>query len=337
MMTKAHGGDIYTFAKNKGIGLDQVIDLSSNINPLRPMINIDFNMIDPRPYPDINYKILKKAISKHYGILSQNIALFNGASAAIFTLMRELDGDVYLYAPLYSEYERACKLYGKSVTLINRFKTNKKEPKQGSIVIFVNPSTPDGKYHDLENMMQMWIDKSCTIIIDESFLEFTPFNSIYKKFAYYPKLFVLKSMTKFFSCAGIRVGVLIGEQKSIDMITKREPSWMISRGDEFYILGALKDKTFEKRTKEHFKKERKRLLKVLEKAPQINKIYPSDVNFFMVELSQGWSAKSFAKLCAKENILIRDCSNFDFLSDTHVRVAIKTKEETKALKKALFA
>ncbi len=337
MMAKEHGGDIYTFARQMDINLSDVIDLSSNINPLRPLIGVDFNMIDPRPYPDINYKNLKKSIANHYGVLSKNIALFNGASAAIFTLIRELSGDVFLYAPLYSEYMRACRVYGKSVNLINRMKDRLDEPKENSIVVFVNPSTPDGKYHDLDKLMKMWIDKSCTIIVDESFLEFTSYSCVFKDFSKYPKLFVLKSMTKFFSCAGVRVGVLIAQKDAIDMITKTEPSWMISRGDEYYMLAALRDKTFSKRTKEHFKKERNRLLKVLEKAPQIKRVYPSDVNFFMVELIKGWSAKRLAKVCAKENIMIRDCSNFDFLSDCHVRIAVKTKAETKALKRALFA
>jgi threonine-phosphate decarboxylase len=39
-------------------------------------------------------------------------------------------------------------------------------------VIFVNPSTPDGKYYELEELMKTWIKKSCTILIDESFLDF---------------------------------------------------------------------------------------------------------------------------------------------------------------------
>ncbi|HQL11367.1 MAG TPA: hypothetical protein PLR62_03180, partial [Candidatus Woesebacteria bacterium] len=45
------------------------------------------------------------------------------------------------------------------------------EIKKNSLVIFVNPSTPDGKYYELEELMKKWMENSCTILIDESFFD----------------------------------------------------------------------------------------------------------------------------------------------------------------------
>ena len=337
MKADKHGGDIYSFAKKQNIALEEVIDLSSNINPNLPMLSFDFNTIDPRAYPDPNYQNLKKRLAKHFSVKSENIGLFNGASAAIFSLIRHLKGDVVLYAPLYGEYQRACTLFDKNVMMLNRFEDIEMVVPKESIVVFVNPSTPDGLYHDLKKLVTMWIEQECSIIIDESFLAFTEFGSVWEYAKDYPKLYVIKSLTKFYACAGVRLGVVLSNKEAIRELMAKEPAWMISRGDEVYISEALKDKNFAKQTRSYFFRERQRLFKVLQKAPQIAKVYESDVNFFLVHLKEDWDEKRFARQCAKENILVRGCSNFSFLSNRHVRIAVKTKEATKALKKALFA
>ncbi len=83
------------------------------------------------------------------------------------------------------------------------------------MVVFVNPSTPDGKYYDIKNLMQKWIKKRCTVLIDESFLEFTKNKSDLKYLKEYKNLYILKSMTKFYSCAGVRVATLISTKENI--------------------------------------------------------------------------------------------------------------------------
>jgi len=117
MTTFEHGGDVTAFAKACGCDISEVIDLSSNINFVKPHVNIDFNALDIAPYP--NYETLYESIASHYGVNIEEIELFNGGSSAIFSLFRLLKGNhkglplrCTIYSPAYLEYKKAAGFLG---------------------------------------------------------------------------------------------------------------------------------------------------------------------------------------------------------------------------------
>ncbi|RXJ70127.1 aminotransferase class I/II [Halarcobacter ebronensis] len=328
-----HGGDIDSFAKELKCKKEQIIDLSSNINFLKPKITIDFNRVDISFYA--NYEELYKTVAKHYKVKKSNLELFNGASAAIFSLFDSLAlKECFIYSPAYLEYKKAAKLFGYKINLINRFENLKKEIKKGSLVIFVNPSTPDGSFYKIEELLQLWIKKECTVLIDESFLEFTEESSAVSFLKEYKKLYILKSMTKFYSCAGVRVGTIISDKKNIKQLKNKEPNWKLSTFDMNYIMEALKEKDFICNSIKQNSKNRELLQNTLSKYSFIEKIYESKANFLLIKL-KNIEAKTLQEHLKKYKIKTRDCSNFDFLDSTFVRVAVKNKESILKLKKAL--
>ena len=188
-----HGGNVVAFAEAMRCGVDEVIDLSSNINFVRPKLDVDFNTLDVSAYP--NYKKLSNSIAQRYAIEASNIELFNGATVGIHTLFRGLRelglNHCSLYAPLYGEYASSAKTFGYEIELVNRFENIEDEVQENSLVIFVNPSTPDGAFYDIEALMQRWIAQGCTILIDESFLDFTPYHSAIAYIEHYDKLYLI--------------------------------------------------------------------------------------------------------------------------------------------------
>ena len=145
-----HGAGIYKVAKKLGCKSSEIIDFSSNINSYDSNTKIKLTKTMLVKYADSSYSDLKNIITKKMQIKKKQIALYNGATSAIFELIKSLKTkDIYLYAPLYGEYEKAAKQSGKKLHKINRFKELYKEPKKNSTVVFVNPSTPDGKYYHL--------------------------------------------------------------------------------------------------------------------------------------------------------------------------------------------
>ncbi len=126
------------------------------------------------PYADPDYGLLKQAINQRYPApAGVDIELFNGASAAIFALLRSLQPkDLVLYTPLYGEYAHIAGELGCKVHNINRFNHLMADIPEHSTVIFVNPSTPDGQLYDMQDLLAKWQAADCTIIIDESFLDF---------------------------------------------------------------------------------------------------------------------------------------------------------------------
>ena len=88
MKTFEHGGQIEKFALELGCNVSEIIDLSSNINFVKPQINVDFNTLDISSYP--TYDKLYEKIASNYGVQCDEIELFNGGSSAIFSLFKHL-------------------------------------------------------------------------------------------------------------------------------------------------------------------------------------------------------------------------------------------------------
>ncbi len=332
MTTYGHGGDVNNFAAHCGCEVHEVLDLSSNINFITPAV--DFSSVTLNAYP--SYGKLTEALARHYGVNSDEMELFNGGSSAIFSLLRFIDNPTCtIYSPAYLEYKKAALLHGKKVALIDRFEAMDAEVEENSLVIFVNPSTPDGHYYAIGTLMERWKQKNCTILIDESFLEFCGGESATRHLPTYDKLYVLKSQTKFYGCAGVRVGIVLSNASNIASLKEKEPLWKISQLDSHFLITALADEPFRKRSHALNAEAKTYLKTILDHSPLFEEVWKSDANFFLVRLAS-MDAKEFQEKLVPHRIMVRDCSNFDFLDERYVRIAVKELRGLMRFKKALF-
>lgn len=329
-----HGGNIKSFSKQLNCKKKDIIDLSSNINFITPKIKINFNNLDISSYPD--YENLYKKVAQKYKVNKNNIELFNGGSSAIFSFFKNMNlKHCTIYSPAYLEYKKAANIFSYKLNLINRFENiYTKKIIKNSLVIFVNPSTPDGKYYDLKKLMKIWIKRNCTIFIDESFLDFTNKKSSIKYLKRYDKLYILKSMTKMYSSASIRVGTIISNAYNIEYLRSFEPLWKISHFDSIYLQNALKGKSFISKTVAITKSIKTYTIKKLNQISFVKNIYKSNSNYLLIQL-KNIDSTSLQNLLIPYKIMIRDCSNFDFLDSSYVRIAIKDKKKMKTFLKSL--
>ena len=326
-----HGADIYRYASLFQCKEEKIIDFSSNINAYHPKSTLNIKNEMLVRYAEPSYKALKKEISKKYHIKKSQISLHNGASSAIFFLLSFLkERSVYLYAPLYGEYEKACS--GKDIIKINRFSNLYEKPEKNSIIVFVNPSTPEAKYYDLKKLFILWKEQNCTIILDESFLEFEDLPSYRDEINHNKNLYIIQSFSKFYSCAGIRIGAIFSHKINIQQL--KTPLWNLSSYDVEFLKQRLQDKSFTKKSKKLHYKNKENLLKILKKSNLFEKIYPSDSNFYLCKSSK--ADKIFAMLLRKK-ILTRTCGSFDYLSNDYLRFAVKDKKAHSLLKEVLNA
>ena len=314
-----HGANIYKYASQLGCDSSEIIDFSSNINSYHPNITLTPTSDMLVKYADTTYLNLKESIQNKYQITKKQIALYNGATSAIFALLESLEEkNVTLYAPLYGEYEKASHQTNKKLTKINRFKNLYKKPKKNSIIIFVNPSTPDGKYYDLKKLFTIWQKQNCIIILDESFLEFEGLKSFRYKIETYKKLYIIQSFSKFYSCAGVRIGAIFSNKQNIKKL--QIPMWNLSSFDVAFLTQRLNDLKFDTKSKKLHKKNKKVLVKILKNSQLFDKVYKSDSNFILTKSSK---SKEIFKHLLKSRILVRTCGSFDFLSDDFLRFGVK--------------
>ena len=143
-------------------------------------------------------------------------------------------------------------------------------------------------------------------------------------------------MTKIYSSAGIRVGTIISNKKNIKKLRKNQPMWKISQFDITYLMEALNDNKFIYNSNKINKKCKTYLHNILNNSKICKKIFISDANFFLIKL-KNINTQGLQKLLQPYHIMVRDCSNFDFLDDSYVRIAVKEKSKLKILRKALKA
>lgn len=315
MNTYSHGANVSEFARTVGASEDEIIDFSSNINFVKPNVKMPENFDFLCAYNSDGYAVLKNAIAAKYGVKSENIELYNGASAAIFALFEHLKPkSVALHAPIYSEYKKAATLAGAEIG------------KAGNLSIWVNPSTPDGVLREIEPHGQT--------IIDESFLDFTNGKSSMSKAQMDGELYVIKSLTKYYGAAGVRVGFVVSSRKNIEALKAKEPLWKLSSFDAYYMTQALKDESFDGRSREQNDTNRELLKAALESSGLFEKVFDGKANFLLARL-KNINAETLQAGLAKHKILIRNCANFDGLDSSYVRFAVKEAKHIETLKEAL--
>lgn len=314
MMEFAHGANVSEFAKSIGANEEEIIDFSSNINFVKPHVKMPENLEFLYAYNSDGYATLKEAICGRYGVNPENIELYNGASAAIFSLFAHLrPKSVTLHAPIYSEYKKAAKLFGAKIG-------------SEGLSVFVNPSTPDGSLRE--------ITPHGPTIVDESFLDFTDGKSLMGKVEQNPNLYVIKSLTKYYGAAGARIGFVASNAKNIELLSKKEPLWKLSSFDAYYMTQALKDESFDARSRAQNDANKKLLRNALDGSGLFESVFEGKANFLLAKL-KSMDATQLQERLAKHKILVRNCANFDTLDGYYVRFAVKEAEYIEALKEAL--
>ena len=321
-----HGGNIYRFAQHLGCRPEQVLDFSSNINPEQAAVDTDFlQQVRLGPYADPDYSLLKQALRTRYpypeGV---DIEVFNGASSAIFALLRWLQpNDLVLYTPLYGEYAQIAGQLGCRLHEIDRVGSLMAAIPKNSTVIFVNPATPDGLLYDMQELLTKWQAANCAIIVDESFLDFCEADSVAKHITQYNKLYVIKSLSKFYGCAGIRIGFILAAAQAIKELKRFEPAWKLSSLDMAYMQRALANTAFIEQTRRLTASRRELLYQALQASCLFERIYPGQANFLLAKLAHDGDGYQLQARLAPSRLLIRVCDNFADLDKSHVRFAVK--------------
>ncbi|MEG2338347.1 MAG: threonine-phosphate decarboxylase CobD [Clostridium sp.] len=348
-MNFGHGGNIDEVSRLYGIEKDQIIDFSSNINPLGLHENVRNAMIqgicEVDKYPDITYKSLIDAISEYEGVNHKNIVLGNGAGEVIFNIVRAImPRNGLVFAPSFSEYSDAlegvnCKVhhfyYGKDFS----FDLSVLDMVEGMDIVFLcNPNNPTGGLTLRGNVISLaekCRDLGATLVVDESFLDFVEDSEEYSmisSIAEFNNVVVVKSLTKFYAFPGIRIGYGITSNSSYIEGYKRVcPPWNVNIVAMNGAIAALKESEYADETIRYIRDEGIRLYSELGNIDGI-KPYPPSVNYVLFKCLVN---REIREELIKKGILIRDCSNYEGLESGYYRVAVKRESENNLLVAAL--
>ncbi len=212
----------------------------------------------------------------------------------------------------------------------------KKIPKNGCVFV-CNPNNPTGKLLSKRNLLkiiQAAKRKSSLVFVDESFIELVPKSnqSVIQYVKKFSNLFILRSMTKSFGLAGIRVGYGIGSKQIISILNNIKIPWNVSGLAQHAAGAALCSASYLNKAKKIVKKESQYLRNSISKIDGFE-CHDAAANFILIKTKQ--KSKTIQKKLLKKKILIRDCSSFHGLDNNYIRIAVKTRKENKKLVKAL--
>ncbi|MGZ5484681.1 MAG: pyridoxal phosphate-dependent aminotransferase, partial [Nitrososphaeraceae archaeon] len=233
----SHGG-IYSIPNY----LKVKIDFSSNINPLGiskqvlKEIRKNINQIS-HVYPDSNCNLLKKSIADYleHGIDKEWISVGNGATELIHNFVRAVSlKNSIIISPTFCEYELASKRCRMKIDYLPLSKKleiqadlviEQSKNNSNSLIFICNPNNPTGLVNtDMIEKIISCIDSSKTILfIDESFIEFLndiEKKSLISKIKEFDNLAILRSMTKSYGLAGLRLGYLIAHPHFIQKLKR---------------------------------------------------------------------------------------------------------------------
>ncbi|MFX1293803.1 MAG: pyridoxal phosphate-dependent aminotransferase [Promethearchaeota archaeon] len=342
-----HGGEIYQF--NSINDTNSLIDFSTNINPLMTsnmLVHICNDSISQVPkYPDSNSTRLKEELVKYFNnkIGKENLIIGAGSMELISIfcdMFIDPSDEIIIVQPTFSEY--AWAVQKNDGTIINIYRKsenyfrieckpiiNKITPKT-KVIFLCNPNNPNGLLDnpkDIEKIVNIASNNDILVFLDEAFIEFArEFNSFIYKISSFDNLFISRSFTKFFGLTGLRIGFGVSTPKIIDYVIRGQNLWSVNCFGQIIALEILKSKKFIDNSLKFFSKERKFMKNELKKIPEL-KILPSDTNFFLINTeNSGIKSTQLKELLIKDNILIRDCSNYNGLNDYYIRISIKNRD-----------
>jgi threonine-phosphate decarboxylase len=350
-----HGGNLFQAAKNYGFLPRELIDFSANINPLGPSIKvikaITDNLWQISHYPDPDCTILRQALSLHLNVSPDNLLVGNGTSELIYLLAETLNiRHALVLPPAFSEYARAVFTHGGKISQVELNEENDfslplaeltKAIPEVEALFLCNPNNPTGSLVsqvELKVILDTAARFNRLVIVDEAFMDFVLEKEDYTALPYlnnYPNLIILYSLTKILAIPGLRLGIIATASNLIKKLAQAKIPWSVNTLAQIAGKAGLEDEEYLMNTYRLVNQEKAFLLNQLNKLPGLRPL-PGAANFFLIDITKtGYSVRELVQKLGLKGILVRDCTNFSGLSRPYIRIAVRGREENRALLAAL--
>jgi histidinol-phosphate aminotransferase len=321
-------------------GMDEGwIRLSSNENPFPPSQNVFSSILDAlfnmNRYPGEELE-LKTAISERFGVRQECVIIGNGSNELIEMSLRAMKHDkrdkVIISEPSFAFYKIASMIYGYevcSVPLVDMkvdLKAVEEQIDERTRLIFLNnPLNPTGTIFE-EKVFKLFlkeIPSEILVVMDEAYGEFVESKKFPHSFELvndFPVL-VLKTFSKAYGLAGLRVGYGIGEESLLSFLERTKQPFSVNMIALIGAKTALRDEIYLKKVLDNNKRGKRFFYKALEEL-SIEYI-PTESNFVLMKI--GKQAETLSKKLFKEKILVRWMGAYSL--PEYIRVTIGRMDE----------
>jgi histidinol-phosphate aminotransferase len=327
-----------------GIDPDLVLDFSVNSNPYgpSPAVREALARVPLDRYPDREALALRRALSEHLNVSPNQIVVGNGTSELLVLIALAFirPGDrVLVLEPTFGEYRRVAALMGAQVKVWRTHAEQDFVVEPAEIIetlhrlrphlcFLCNPNNPTGVMISTETIAA-WAQAlpETLFVVDEAYLAFAqglPSATTIEA----NNILVLRSMTKDYALAGLRLGYAVSTVEIVNTIAGVRPAWNVNALAQAAGVAALSNQAHLQCSLAKLRRDKDKFVAGFENlglAP-----LPSAVHFFLVPVGNG---SRFRDNLLIRGLLVRDCTSFGLPG--YVRIATRQPKENARLLSAI--
>lgn len=320
------------------------LKLSSNENRLGPSPKaieaVIHSINNVNIYPEGSCRVLREAIAQKRGYKADNIIVGNG-SDELMTLIAATyvsEGDNAITSEsTFSEYTFATILYSGEMQKAT-MKEGSYDPDEicslinsrTKIIYFCNPNNPTGTYlnHNRLDKMLSKIPDDILFVLDEAYADYSDaldFPDSKKLLEKYPNLIILRTFSKIYGLAAMRIGYGIAREELINEILVTKQPFNVNTPAQIAATAALTDHVFYEKSRAMNSTGKRFLYEELDRLEL--KYYPTQANFICINVKR--DSKEIFNEMMDQGVTIRSLTSFGM--DQWIRVTVGTEADNRLL------
>ena len=258
-------------------------------------------------YPDGMGQDLKARIAEYTSTSPEGILIGNGSDELIQLILLTFGGlgkSVVLHPPtfgMYQIYARLTETTVVQVPLLNGLDLDTEQMLKAAqapevhVVVVCNPNNPTGSLFPREDILRLVRESGKIVIVDEAYAEFSE-ETLIPEIENYPNLVIMRTFSKAFGMAGLRLGYLLGQSKTIAIINKVRPPFNVNSFSQRAGILALDYLKEYQGQIEQIKAETQKLQDALQRIPNVT-VYPTRANFILFKPNDPdqWASELFKR------------------------------------------
>lgn len=323
--------------------MSKAIDLTFSFLPYSPPKGLLKEICEEakniNQYPSGDYNHLKRRFAEYIKVEKQNLLVGNGLDEIIDLITRAWGREVLIPTPTYSQYQMAAKRAGTHTILVNCLRNGiyslqnlvkQANPKEVSLLWICNPNNPTGNKTPRDTILSFLNNIDGKVVVDECYYEFLG-ETVVDLIEKYENLIVLRSLSKSFGLAGLRIGFAVSKARTIRKLESKRQPFNVNKMAEKVGERVLDYLDYYRRiwrkithTKEKFINQVRRLGL---------KPHKSHTNFVLIEFKSEKQAVEIARKLQQHSIYVLspNCSiwdaEFSGLERRFIRLTIGTENE----------
>jgi histidinol-phosphate aminotransferase len=322
--------ELVPYSSARGEFMGEAIRLDANESPY----NQPFNR-----YPDPFQGTLREKLSDLYSVSGDQLFIGNGSDEAIDLMIRvfcEPARDrVIIIEPSYGMYKVCADIHNVAIDFalldpdfsLNAGRILETVRPETKLVFLCSPNNPTSNLLDREEIIRVLEGFGGIVVIDEAYIDFCPAAGLASLLGKYRNLVLMRTLSKAWGLAGIRVGVALGDPEIMGLLNKVKYPYNLNILSQEKALEMLAHPERKEKWVQQVLDEKKKLIPALEGLEFVSKVFPSDANFLLLKVDE---PDALYETLKSKGVIVRNRSRLP-LCEGCLRITVGTKEENARL------